>query len=105
MPKRKGIYSFLIKCFLFIFRLGADILKRDSGDSEDDYNDVDWTLYPDKRGKPSYKLTTLTEDISFSPRFYKNTVKVKQPNSLIYQDDCSTINDTKYHITKQTNKI
>ena len=22
-----------------------------SGDSEDDYNDVDWTLYPDKRGK------------------------------------------------------
>ena len=22
-----------------------------SWDSEDDYNDVDWTLYPDKRGK------------------------------------------------------
>ena len=22
-----------------------------SGDSEDDYNDVDWTLYPDKQGK------------------------------------------------------
>ena len=63
MQKSKGLYSFLIKCFLFIFRLGADILKRDSGDSEDDYNDVDWTLYPDKRGKSSYKLTPLTEDI------------------------------------------
>ena len=61
VPKRKSIYSFFIKCFFF--RLGADILKRDSGDSEDDYNDVDWTLYPDKRGEPSYKLTPLTADI------------------------------------------
>lgn len=48
-------------------RLGADLLKRDSGDSEDDYNDVDWTLYPDKRLKRLRK-----EKRSNSPRRNKN---------------------------------
>jgi len=30
-------------------RLGSDGLKHESGDSEDDYNDADWSLYPDKK--------------------------------------------------------
>jgi len=29
--------------------VGGDGVKHDSGESEDDYNDADWSLYPDKK--------------------------------------------------------
>ena len=34
----------------FLFRLGGDLLKTSGGESDDDYNDVDWSLYQDKKG-------------------------------------------------------
>jgi len=41
-------FQILSKNMLFS-RLGSDGLKHESGDSEDDYNDADWSLYPDKK--------------------------------------------------------
>ncbi|WAR04408.1 AT7L3-like protein [Mya arenaria] len=49
-------------------RLTGDGMKHDSGDSEDDYNDADWSLYADKRVKRLKK-----EKRSNSPRRHKNS--------------------------------
>ncbi|KAL4228694.1 Ataxin-7-like protein 3 [Mactra antiquata] len=65
-------------------RLGPDSLKHDSGESEDDYNDADWSLYPDKKLKRLRK-----EKRSNSPRRHKNS-RLKNGSSLT---------DSSLHIT------
>ncbi|XP_045208049.2 ataxin-7-like protein 3 isoform X1 [Mercenaria mercenaria] len=57
-------------------RLGQDPLKHDSGESDDDYNDADWSMYPDKKIKKLRK-----EKRSNSPRRHKNS-RLKNGSAL-----------------------
>lgn len=50
-------------------RLGPDALKHDSGESDDDYNDADWSMYPDKKSKCTSVYVWVVTQFPKCPKF------------------------------------